>query len=76
MLFQLDHLSTRARRNAENLIILGGGQPGRRWRNPVGLTELTKPSFDLELKPGRQRLWDRYVRPIEWRAKRRYTGLW
>ncbi|WP_137756015.1 lipid II:glycine glycyltransferase FemX [Agrococcus sp. SGAir0287] len=34
------------------------------------------PSFDLELKPGRQRLWDRYVRPIEWRAKRRYTGLW
>lgn len=42
MLFQLDHLSTRARRNAENLIILGGGQPGRRWRNPVSLTELTR----------------------------------
>ncbi|SDX97366.1 Signal transduction histidine kinase [Amycolatopsis xylanica] len=41
-LFQLDHLSTRARRNAENLIILGGGQPGRRWRNPVSLTELTR----------------------------------
>ncbi|MGH3761255.1 sensor histidine kinase [Actinophytocola sp.] len=42
MLFQLDHLSTRARRNAENLIILGGGQPGRRWRNPVSLTELAR----------------------------------
>lgn len=42
MLFQLDHLSTRARRNAENLIILGGGQPGRRWRNPVSLTELVR----------------------------------
>ena len=42
MLFQLDHLSTRARRNAENLIILGGGQPGRRWRNPVSLTELSR----------------------------------
>jgi signal transduction histidine kinase len=42
MLFQLDHLSTRARRNAENLIILGGGQPARRWRNPVSLTDLTR----------------------------------
>jgi signal transduction histidine kinase len=42
MLFQLDHLSTRARRNAENLIILGGGQPGRRWRNPVSLDELAR----------------------------------
>ncbi|WP_326565635.1 nitrate- and nitrite sensing domain-containing protein [Amycolatopsis rhabdoformis] len=41
-LFQLDHLSTRARRNAENLIILGGGQPGRQWRNPVSLTELVR----------------------------------
>lgn len=42
LLFQLDHLSTRARRNAENLIILGGGQPGRRWRKPVSLTELAR----------------------------------
>ncbi|WP_038509041.1 sensor histidine kinase [Amycolatopsis japonica] len=41
-LFQLDHLSTRARRNAENLIILGGGQPGRQWRKPVTLAELTR----------------------------------
>ncbi|MCU1684828.1 MAG: two-component system sensor kinase [Amycolatopsis sp.] len=41
-LFQLDHLSTRARRNAENLIILGGGQPGRQWRNPVGLAEVVR----------------------------------
>lgn len=42
MLFQLDHLSTRQRRNAENLIILGGGQPGRRWRNPVSITEIVR----------------------------------
>lgn len=42
LLFQLDHLSTRARRNAENLIILGGGQPGRQWRNPVPLVEITR----------------------------------
>ena len=42
VLFQLDHLTTRQRRNAENLIILGGGQPGRRWRNPVSLTEVVR----------------------------------
>jgi signal transduction histidine kinase len=42
LLFQLDHLTTRQRRNAENLIILGGGQPGRRWRNPVSITEVVR----------------------------------
>lgn len=42
LLFQLDHLSTRSRRNAENLIILGGGQPGRRWRNPVPLLDVVR----------------------------------
>ncbi|WP_245649649.1 sensor histidine kinase [Nocardia shimofusensis] len=41
-LFQLDHLATRSRRNAENLVILGGEQPGRRWRNPVPLVELVR----------------------------------
>ncbi|QFU86909.1 nitrate- and nitrite sensing domain-containing protein [Amycolatopsis sp. YIM 10] len=41
-LFQLDHLSTRARRNAENLIILGGGQPGRQWRKPVSLAAVVR----------------------------------
>jgi signal transduction histidine kinase len=42
LLFQLDHLTTRQRRNAENLIILGGGQPGRRWRNPVSIAEVVR----------------------------------
>ncbi|QLY30222.1 nitrate- and nitrite sensing domain-containing protein [Nocardia huaxiensis] len=42
LLFQLDHLATRARRNAENLIILGGEQPGRRWRKPVPLMDLVR----------------------------------
>ncbi|WP_280252180.1 ATP-binding protein [Nocardia abscessus] len=42
LLFQLDHLATRARRNAENLIILGGEQPGRRWRKPVPLLDLVR----------------------------------
>ncbi|WP_244892348.1 sensor histidine kinase [Nocardia arizonensis] len=42
LLFQLDHLATRARRNAENLIILGGEKPGRRWRNPVALIDVVR----------------------------------
>ncbi|MEV6773471.1 nitrate- and nitrite sensing domain-containing protein [Nocardia sp. NPDC051030] len=40
--FRLDHLATRERRNAENLVILAGGQPGRQWRNPVPLLELVR----------------------------------
>ncbi|HKS48051.1 MAG TPA: nitrate- and nitrite sensing domain-containing protein, partial [Amycolatopsis sp.] len=40
LLFRLDHLSTRARRNAENLVILGGERPGRQWRNPVSLADV------------------------------------
>ncbi|MFD2419338.1 sensor histidine kinase [Amycolatopsis pigmentata] len=42
LLFKLDHLATRSRRNAENLIILGGQQPGRQWRNPVPLMEVVR----------------------------------
>ncbi|MTD55788.1 HAMP domain-containing protein [Amycolatopsis sp. RM579] len=41
-LFQLDHLATRARRTTENLIILGGKQPGRRWRKPVWLMDMLR----------------------------------
>ncbi|HEX7307435.1 nitrate- and nitrite sensing domain-containing protein [Lentzea sp.] len=41
-LFQLDHLATRARRNAENLIILAGEQPGRQWRKPVRLSDVLR----------------------------------
>lgn len=42
LLFQLDHLATRSRRNAENLVILGGGRPGRQWRDPVSLLEVVR----------------------------------
>ncbi|MFE9322556.1 nitrate- and nitrite sensing domain-containing protein [Nocardia sp. NPDC052278] len=42
LLFQLDQLATRGRRNAENLIILGGERPGRQWRNPVALIEIVR----------------------------------
>lgn len=34
-LFRLDHLATRMRRNGENLLILAGEEPGRRWDQPV-----------------------------------------
>ncbi|TCJ99491.1 signal transduction histidine kinase [Nocardia alba] len=42
VLFKLDHLATRTRRNAENLLILGDEQPGRRWRNPVPLIDVVR----------------------------------
>ncbi|HVK22106.1 MAG TPA: nitrate- and nitrite sensing domain-containing protein [Actinokineospora sp.] len=42
LLFELDHLATRSRRNAENLIILGGKKPGRQWRNPVPIGEIVR----------------------------------
>jgi signal transduction histidine kinase len=41
-LFRLDHLATRARRHAENLIILGGEQVGRQWRRPVPLDQVIR----------------------------------
>jgi signal transduction histidine kinase len=45
LLFQLDHLATHARRNAENLLILGGGQAGRKWRTPVALEEIVRSAI-------------------------------
>lgn len=45
LLFQLDHLATRSRRNAENLIILAGEQPGRQWRNPVSLRDIVRSAI-------------------------------
>ncbi|GAB1817248.1 sensor histidine kinase [Herbidospora sp. RD11066] len=41
-LFRLDHLSTRMRRHAENLIILSGAAPSRRWREPVPIFDLVR----------------------------------
>ncbi|TNC24345.1 sensor histidine kinase [Amycolatopsis alkalitolerans] len=42
LLYQLDHLSTRERRNAENLIVLGGGRLTRQWRAPVNLLDIVR----------------------------------
>ena len=36
-LFRLDHLATRMRRNDNNLLVLAGGEPSRRWTEPVPL---------------------------------------
>lgn len=41
-LFQLDHLATRMRRNAENLLVLAGSDPGRRWTRPVALIDVLR----------------------------------
>ncbi|MEU4324122.1 sensor histidine kinase [Nonomuraea dietziae] len=41
-LFDLDHLTARLRRYEENLVILGGGQPQRRWRKPVRLLDVLR----------------------------------
>ncbi len=41
-LFKLDHLATRARRNAENLLILGGQNPGRTWHHPLPLIDVLR----------------------------------
>ncbi|MBV9022514.1 MAG: nitrate- and nitrite sensing domain-containing protein [Streptomycetaceae bacterium] len=41
-LFHLDHLATRMRRNDENLLILAGEEPGRRWNQPVPLVDVVR----------------------------------
>ncbi|MFC9970676.1 nitrate- and nitrite sensing domain-containing protein [Spirillospora sp. NPDC127200] len=41
-LFRIDHLATRMRRHAEGLIILSGQAPGRGWRNPVAIIDVTR----------------------------------
>ncbi|GAA3376089.1 nitrate- and nitrite sensing domain-containing protein [Streptomyces sannanensis] len=41
-LFRLDHLATRMRRNGENLLILAGQEPGRRWDQPVPLVDVLR----------------------------------
>ncbi|MEU5946406.1 nitrate- and nitrite sensing domain-containing protein [Micromonospora sp. NPDC047465] len=41
-LFRVDHLATRLRRHAEDLVILAGAAPGRGWRNPVAMVDLIR----------------------------------
>jgi signal transduction histidine kinase len=41
-LFRVDHLATRMRRNAENLIVLSGATAGRAWRKPVPMVDVLR----------------------------------
>ncbi len=41
-LYRVDHLATRMRRHAEDLVILAGAAPGRGWRNPVPLIDVVR----------------------------------
>jgi hypothetical protein len=44
-LFKLDHLATRMRRNAEDLIVLSGAEPARRWSQPVALVDVVRAAL-------------------------------
>ncbi|MFF4774962.1 nitrate- and nitrite sensing domain-containing protein [Microtetraspora fusca] len=44
-LFKLDHLATRMRRNSENLLVLAGQEPARRWSRPVEVTDVVRASL-------------------------------
>jgi signal transduction histidine kinase len=41
-LFSMDHLITRMRRNSENLLVLAGEEPVRKWTESVPLTDVTR----------------------------------
>ncbi|MFF5084319.1 nitrate- and nitrite sensing domain-containing protein [Actinoplanes sp. NPDC000266] len=41
-LYRVDHLATRMRRHAEDLVILAGAAPGRGWRNPVPVIDVIR----------------------------------
>ncbi|MEV6064388.1 nitrate- and nitrite sensing domain-containing protein [Nocardia asteroides] len=41
-LFELDHLATRMRRNAESLLVLVGEANPRRWAEPIALTDVLR----------------------------------
>jgi HAMP domain-containing protein len=41
-LFKLDHMATRMRRNAEDLIVLSHTEPGRHWVEPMTVTDVAR----------------------------------
>jgi signal transduction histidine kinase len=43
-LYQIDHLATRMRRNAEGLLVVAGEQPGRTWTEPVQMVDVLRGS--------------------------------
>src|SRR6185437_14063091 len=41
-LFSMDHMVTRMRRNSENLLVLAGEEPVRKWTEPVPLSDVAR----------------------------------
>jgi signal transduction histidine kinase len=41
-LFELDHLATRMRRNAESLLVLSGSDQPRQWRTPIPIVDVVR----------------------------------
>ncbi|MDQ0809730.1 signal transduction histidine kinase [Streptomyces sp. B3I7] len=64
-LFHVDHLSTRIRRHAENLAVLGGAVSRRQWSNPVEMTEVLRSAIAEVEQYSRVRL----VPPIDGRLR-------
>lgn len=51
-LYKLDHLAARMRRNDENLLVLAGGEPARRFTSAVGLHDVIRAaSAEIEEYP-------------------------
>ncbi|POM25883.1 sensor protein BasS/PmrB [Actinomadura rubteroloni] len=44
-LFELDHLATRMRRNAESLLVLAGRHAPRRWSGPIPVGDVLRSAF-------------------------------
>ncbi|MEV5613187.1 nitrate- and nitrite sensing domain-containing protein [Streptomyces sp. NPDC052225] len=44
-LFELDHLATRMRRNAESLLVLAGESSPRTWSTPLSMTDVLRASL-------------------------------
>jgi signal transduction histidine kinase len=60
-LFSMDHLVTRMRRNCENLLVLAGEEPVRKWSEPVPLADVARAAASeieqysrvvLDIEPG------------------------
>jgi signal transduction histidine kinase len=44
-LFELDHLATRMRRNAESLLVLAGVEPPRTWAAPIPVVDVVRAAL-------------------------------
>ena len=52
-LFRLDHMVTRMRRNAENLLVLASEQNGRMWNEPVPMSDILRSGSSEVAEMGR-----------------------